>query len=53
MEENELQDFREWIGRWYEGVRKYPHNITYVNNTAVAAWRGKDIGIYGGINDTE
>jgi Carbohydrate binding module (family 6)/F5/8 type C domain len=26
-------------------------NITYINNTAVGAWGGKDIGIYGGIND--
>jgi hypothetical protein len=26
-------------------------NITYVNNTAVAPWGGKGIGIYGGIND--
>jgi hypothetical protein len=26
-------------------------NITYVNNTAVGAWGGKGIGIYGGIND--
>src|SRR6266404_38293 len=26
-------------------------NITYVNNTAVAAWGGKCMGIYGGIND--
>jgi hypothetical protein len=25
-------------------------NITYVNNTAVAAWGGKGIGIYGGTN---
>ena len=26
-------------------------NITYVNNTAVGAWGGKGIGIYGGINE--
>ena len=26
-------------------------NITYVNNTAIGAWGGKGIGIYGGIND--
>ena len=26
-------------------------NITYANNTAVAPWGGKGIGIYGGIND--
>ena len=26
-------------------------NITYVNNTAVGAWGGKGIGIYGGVND--
>jgi len=26
-------------------------NITYVNNTAIDAWGGKGIGIYGGIND--
>ena len=26
-------------------------NITYVNNTAIGAWGGKNIGIYGGIND--
>jgi hypothetical protein len=26
-------------------------NIAYVNNTAVASWGGKGIGIYGGIND--
>ncbi len=26
-------------------------NIAYVNNTAVAPWGGKGIGIYGGIND--
>ncbi|HWX22600.1 MAG TPA: carbohydrate-binding protein [Candidatus Binatia bacterium] len=26
-------------------------NITYINNTAVAPWGGKCIGIYGGIND--
>lgn len=26
-------------------------NITYINNTAVAAWGGKGIGIYGGVND--
>ncbi len=26
-------------------------NITYINNTAVDAWGGKGIGIYGGIND--
>jgi hypothetical protein len=26
-------------------------NITYINNTAVGAWGGKGIGIYGGIND--
>lgn len=26
-------------------------NITYVNNTAVAPWGGKCMGIYGGIND--
>ncbi len=26
-------------------------NIDYVNNTAIAAWGGKGIGIYGGIND--
>ena len=26
-------------------------NITYVNNTAIAPWGGKGIGIYGGIND--
>src|SRR5258706_3890928 len=26
-------------------------NRAYVNNTAVGAWGGKDIGIYGGIND--
>ena len=26
-------------------------NITYCNNTAVDAWGGKGIGIYGGIND--
>jgi hypothetical protein len=26
-------------------------NIAYVNNTAVGAWGGKGIGIYGGIND--
>src|SRR5882762_9457904 len=25
-------------------------NITYINNTAVAAWGGKGIGIYGGVN---
>src|SRR5882724_793818 len=26
-------------------------NITYINNTAVGAWGGKGIGIYGGIHD--
>lgn len=26
-------------------------NITYINNTAIGAWGGKGIGIYGGIND--
>ncbi len=26
-------------------------NIVYVNNTAIGAWGGKGIGIYGGIND--
>ncbi|MGH7989638.1 MAG: LamG-like jellyroll fold domain-containing protein, partial [Limisphaerales bacterium] len=26
-------------------------NITYVNNTAVAPWGGKCMGIYGGVND--
>jgi Concanavalin A-like lectin/glucanases superfamily len=26
-------------------------NITYVNNTAIDAWGGKGIGIYGGVND--
>ncbi|HEX4265136.1 MAG TPA: carbohydrate-binding protein [Verrucomicrobiae bacterium] len=26
-------------------------NITYINNTAIDAWGGKGIGIYGGIND--
>ncbi len=26
-------------------------NIAYVNNTAIGAWGGKNIGIYGGIND--
>jgi hypothetical protein len=26
-------------------------NITYVNNTAIDAWGGKGIGIYGGLND--
>ncbi len=26
-------------------------NITYINNTAVAPWGGKGMGIYGGIND--
>ncbi|HVU07210.1 MAG TPA: carbohydrate-binding protein [Verrucomicrobiae bacterium] len=26
-------------------------NIAYVNNTAIGAWGGKGIGIYGGIND--
>jgi hypothetical protein len=26
-------------------------NIVYVNNTAVGAWGGKGIGIYGGVND--
>ena len=26
-------------------------NIAYVNNTAIAAWGGKNMGIYGGIND--
>ncbi|MDB6066993.1 MAG: coagulation factor 5/8 type domain protein [Pedosphaera sp.] len=26
-------------------------NITYINNTAVGAWGGKGIGIYGGVND--
>jgi fibronectin type 3 domain-containing protein len=26
-------------------------NITYLNNTAIGAWGGKGIGIYGGIND--
>jgi hypothetical protein len=26
-------------------------NIAYVNNTAVGAWGGKGIGIYGGVND--
>ena len=26
-------------------------NITYVNNTAIGAWGGKGIGIYGGAND--
>ena len=26
-------------------------NIMYINNTAVGAWGGKGIGIYGGIND--
>ena len=26
-------------------------NITYANNTAVGAWGGKGIGIYGGVND--
>ena len=26
-------------------------NITYINNTAIGAWGGKGIGIYGGVND--
>lgn len=26
-------------------------NITYINNTAIDAWGGKGIGIYGGVND--
>src|SRR5258706_10742024 len=26
-------------------------NITYINNTAIAPWGGKCMGIYGGIND--
>ena len=26
-------------------------NITYVNNTAIAPWGGKCIGLYGGVND--
>lgn len=26
-------------------------NIVYINNTAICAWGGKEMGIYGGIND--
>lgn len=37
----------------YNGTTYYTtmSNIMYVNNTAVAPWGGKGIGIYGGIND--
>jgi len=37
----------------YNGSTYYPimSNICYVNNTAIAAWGGKNMGIYGGVND--
>jgi len=37
----------------YNGTTYYPmmSNIVYINNTAVAPWGGKGIGIYGGIDD--
>ena len=37
----------------YNGSTYYTmmSNITYINNTAIAPWGGKCIGIYGGIND--
>jgi hypothetical protein len=37
----------------YNGSTYYPimSNIAYVNNTALCAWGGKNMGIYGGMND--
>jgi hypothetical protein len=37
----------------HNGNNYYPimSNITYANNTAVAPWGGKCMGIYGGVND--